>query len=1503
MNLQKTKILRTLSKGVLVLTGLFLLGFLGWTVYRGVKFRPYKVRVTNVTDSAFTVSWVTDSPMPGIVYYGEKDSFLPGPLAWLGKRKAVDDRDFSDAQSECVSRFNENASKNKDENFTVDVSGFDCNDIKVWKYGKYYTHHVTVQNLDAEKEYFFRVGDGLISYAKGKTEGVVYVEREIPEIENFQQKTLPVITKIETPNPAYGTSYNVYYREDGTMGEKKNFDSLVFLTTFKNGEKYPILSSVTNKEGGWTLDLANVRKGDGSVVSMDGASLEFIPQVENAKPGAAGSSFFEEIEFPLNIMGNSEDDWGKSEKALSSSNIKSSFVKNFPSLALSKYIGVVSAARTCYKCEGGVIKSNTSGDGVPCPTGYSLSKPTNCSTTPPATKSCCKISNNTCSCVSRTTCGGDYPYVGLDACREKLTPTTIVYKNINWGEPCVNTSNKCKCPDATIINIGSSCSTPKINWGEMCKTAKCLCPDTKTITSGNSCSEEPIEKCNDLKNMIIGGPVRGGCQNGNNYCYLPYYHKNANGSQGELCQYVKTTGAACGSIYCGDDKVLEIGDKWTGGGKAVCTSGSGCRCLDGSIAKLNTTCEGKESKVDCYMYSNLKGCYLAFKTGGDNCITQGGVVGEEACKSNFVCTQVGVGTLKDFINMCDYNGGCSCPQGSVSSRINCGDKCFRKEESTPVISDPAVLCAIFNTDTRQCESVTNKNWCNDYKSYLQGSYYSDSAQCLLHNPKAASVQPTNSEKCYDSKNFALIDCKNCGGTCIRGDNALLQAVNDKEKKGYVLVPLQFANNIVQVYIKNDDYQNWLSSCISGESPSVDYAYVSSPDKSYTGIPSCPKVDFEFIPGKQLGDKAIYNYDTLDKIWNFLGIGAGAAALTKLLVASAAPGAATVTTTAALSTMGTAAASVTAPMVTSASSILASELAAANVVMTPSLFNAVTAKIATALASNGGIAAAKTLAWQFAQTAAANFGTASAGTALATTGTTALATTGTTALATTGGSTALTTTGAVAGTAGGISAGAVVGGVAAVAVVALGVDALTHLEGVYEQCSTIVNGVVTYSIQQKYCSRTRDGVKWESTLCECNGVRTELKNSNTPVFEINYYLKADKTFEACAGGKCMNDGIKINPNSRSPIEINGQSMACCGGVKPVSECCLGVSQYLANQYCGGEWGQCVKIDKVSVSGLLLDSLKKDEIAYLKKDLGSVASDKFVKGLFAAEEENEQKFLYSDSGLYEVSFIGGEKNFVLKDGDTTFFYYLERNGIIGYQAPENPFEPKENEDLAVTESSVIISAERRSTLQTVNLKKGINIISFNYVPTLGEEGGKLTSDSFLKIANKDGENVSRISFFMAGQWNGGTVFDFERKETKGVPFELVVGRGYVVVANQDCNIQVPSYELKSSVPLALSSGWNLVGVNGYSTAYTAKTFIESINTIEGLKANNVSWWPTSRGMYQGYQLQNGQEYGQDFPISPLNGYFVRIGEFTPKESTCKSLIWNPSGEKNGECGSSN
>ena len=166
MSLKLTKILRNISKGILFLTGLGLLGYVGYLTYLSVSYRPYKVRVTNLTDTSFTVSWVTDSPMKGVVYFKDSDSFLPGPLSFFGSKVAVDDRDFAKAQSKCVEDFNRDVAKDVGDDFVVSGDNFDCEDIKVEKFGKYYTHHVTLKNLESEKEYYFRVGDGYFSWGR-----------------------------------------------------------------------------------------------------------------------------------------------------------------------------------------------------------------------------------------------------------------------------------------------------------------------------------------------------------------------------------------------------------------------------------------------------------------------------------------------------------------------------------------------------------------------------------------------------------------------------------------------------------------------------------------------------------------------------------------------------------------------------------------------------------------------------------------------------------------------------------------------------------------------------------------------------------------------------------------------------------------------------------------------------------------------------------------------------------------------------------------------------------------------------------------------------------------------------------------------------------------------------------------------------------------------------------------------------------------------------------------
>ncbi len=265
MSFKTQIILRRIAKVILLFTGLGLLGYAGYLTYISISFRPYNVRVSNVTDSSFTVSWVTDSPMKGVVYYKETDSVLPGPLGWVSSESAVDDRDFAKAQGKCVEDFNSNAVEDMSDDFTVSGDNFDCENIEVKEYGKYYTHHVTLKNLDSEKEYFFKVGDGYLSWGLDSSRQVVD-EDEYPTVTEFSMKTFSILDSVEEPNPAYGSVIGVV-KEGENYGEDEDVDALVFarLVSFDTDSESTLLSSVTNSSGGWYVDKSMVRQEDGSL--------------------------------------------------------------------------------------------------------------------------------------------------------------------------------------------------------------------------------------------------------------------------------------------------------------------------------------------------------------------------------------------------------------------------------------------------------------------------------------------------------------------------------------------------------------------------------------------------------------------------------------------------------------------------------------------------------------------------------------------------------------------------------------------------------------------------------------------------------------------------------------------------------------------------------------------------------------------------------------------------------------------------------------------------------------------------------------------------------------------------------------------------------------------------------------------------------------------------------------------------------------------------------------
>ena len=136
MGIQTIKVLRTVSKIILLVITLGLLGWGGYYVYRSIAFKPQNIAVTNITDSSATITWTTSSQMNGVVYYKKDSSVLPGPLGIIGSRVGYDDRDVSDAQTACVDKFNKNASETKDENFSVSGENFDYENARVTGIGK-----------------------------------------------------------------------------------------------------------------------------------------------------------------------------------------------------------------------------------------------------------------------------------------------------------------------------------------------------------------------------------------------------------------------------------------------------------------------------------------------------------------------------------------------------------------------------------------------------------------------------------------------------------------------------------------------------------------------------------------------------------------------------------------------------------------------------------------------------------------------------------------------------------------------------------------------------------------------------------------------------------------------------------------------------------------------------------------------------------------------------------------------------------------------------------------------------------------------------------------------------------------------------------------------------------------------------------------------------------------------------------------------------------------------
>jgi len=143
-----------------VATGVFLIKTSKvWITRANPEVTPKQLKITNITEKSFAVSWVTDGQVAGFIQYGTKKEEL--------FFNANDDRD--------------------------QLSG---------SQGKFFVHHITVRDLKSDTNYFFKINSG----------GKIFDNNG----QLYQVKTAPLI---QGPAPESDIVYGVVLKQDGSPAE------------------------------------------------------------------------------------------------------------------------------------------------------------------------------------------------------------------------------------------------------------------------------------------------------------------------------------------------------------------------------------------------------------------------------------------------------------------------------------------------------------------------------------------------------------------------------------------------------------------------------------------------------------------------------------------------------------------------------------------------------------------------------------------------------------------------------------------------------------------------------------------------------------------------------------------------------------------------------------------------------------------------------------------------------------------------------------------------------------------------------------------------------------------------------------------------------------------------------------------------------------------------------------------------------------------------------------
>lgn len=1350
--------LKKILKVFLLLALVALLGYGGWIVVDRLTISASKVRVTNVSSQSATISWVTNRPDKGVVYVSTRNTILP---FGIGATKGYDDRDYAKAFLKAAGKM---------------ITSEDILDVNVTKTGKYYTHHVTVQNLTPETSYNFRISNGLMMWNVKRVDQEVS-EFDFPVAENFAFTTFKESDSVGTPNPAYGKLATLDKNDDGMLIENINTDGIIFLKAItKDSTKTSLLlSSSTNTEGGWTIDKSNFRLEDGTLLTLKNgedyllASAQFL----NIEPKEVRQMLGGIEDNPMSPFLGYEDTYIKENwKDVIWKNVKEKLgigSKGIKQVLVNKTYAAVGATNVnCNNnvedgyCHPSEIKYGPSSTTQTCPDCAAFKCETKAS-------SGCATPNCLCKIEWKNGGGGDLGYKNIFDIVGDCRPQVCASGGNNMMEcvagVCYTRFFSCGATDY----VSRKCALPS-----KCPTGWHFVPDgTEQGVNVGRCDQDASS----------GGGGGGGattCQTAQpsaRYSYTPLDGVRRN------CGY-----------YCAPDGAWKMISSQTEflAYSSVCVIDATEEC---GIENENTTklvspypvsingqqysCKRKICKSNLWKPVSLaadidRGECTSTSSGGSTSCTPG------FPQPNGIYTKV-PGTDYECRKLCN-SGGTAYDKVLTSSTITLAHKnnvetckyvppTGSGTTGTPCTNgsaDPnSAFIGVPGTSYR-CKKVCINNSYVDITLNNIASYQNNGAICEL------ITTPTPKPKCPVSgigqQSFGLefTDPQYC---CMNG----YKCGSDGKWTGSCLDYYHLVNGKCEMYPEEEN------SPACEDQVGKHLVYVVSSNGVIT--PKCVST-MEF------------NVMNLNNVCCDMGGEKG-------------------------------------DWIERAECIESG-------------------KIVSNLYCKRDINGETSLSW---------------------------------------------------------------------------VSCCGHADyGYYEPVTcklseTVINvGIHPCGDKEGCCIQSGKPNKWQQmTLrcpdgrfypeiqtqsscenvfkcCHANNVYTWLSNSQacsgttvSASSETDCYNKNDYKCMYKSGGG-LADYLWLSKDFQDEYQSLGYSpLASVTKEEDCGICCVDADY-------SGRW----EIDTCdSDETPLLDS--GDNLVHVRsKCTDPVTLGVSTKNVLGAESENTFVRFFPEAGAYAFKYGGIDSMFTVNDA-TNAYFYLERNGKEGYQAPSNPDDIKPNEDLLIDFAATDVEISKLSEGYGLKLKKGVNIVSFPVMLTTDGES-PLMASQIMKLFNLTSPVIQHISYFEGGAWDAGIVYSEDASSGYvGNDFPIVFGKGYLIIANTYRTTILPAYDIEESIPIAFSAGWNLVGVNGYDTTYTASSIIDSINTLPQLTADNVTWWPTSKGRYEGFQKSEGVEYGFDYPIAKDLGYFIRISEFKPDNQGHKSYIWNPGGDLHGLPGS--